>query len=180
MLGRDQLYYVSLCEDHDSIRLAITPDEDGKVKPQSLQERWRLIEDFNAKLIETTKTYMPASELPLRYVPCSQCTDLHLRLDDIRATDKPLRCSEGKLPDDYYSDLRQYHGKAYINACMYLAIIHLCSSLYHLLTMTICISYSVDFKTLNEAATTGMHFDKVDCFCVKYLLAYQYLGYINQ
>ena len=32
VLGRDQLYYVSLCEDHDSIRLAITPEEDVKVK----------------------------------------------------------------------------------------------------------------------------------------------------
>ena len=110
VLGHDQLYYVSLCEDHDSIRLAIIPDEFGKVKPQSLQERWRLIEDFHAKLIETTKTYMPASELPQRYVPCSQCSNLHLRLDDIRATHKPLRCIKGRLPDDYYSDLRQYQG----------------------------------------------------------------------
>ena len=110
VLGRDQLYYVSLCEDHDSIRLAITPDEDGIVKSQSLKERWMLIEDFHAKLIENTKTYMPASELPQRYVPCSHCSDLHLSLDDIRATDKPLRCIEGKLPDNYYSDLRQYQG----------------------------------------------------------------------
>ena len=29
VLGHDQLYYVSLSEDHHSIRLAITPDEDG-------------------------------------------------------------------------------------------------------------------------------------------------------
>ena len=110
VLGHDQLYYVSLCEDRDSIRLAITPDEDGIVKSQGLQERWRLIEDFNAKLIETTKTYMPASELPQRYVPCSKCSNLHFKLDVIRATHKPLRCIKGKLPDNYYCDLRQYEG----------------------------------------------------------------------
>ena len=110
VLGRDQLYYVSLCEHHDSIRLAITPDEDGIVKPQGLQERWRLIEEFNAKLIETTKAFMPASDPPQCYVPCSQCSDLHFKLDDIRATDKPLRCFKGKLSEDYYSDIRQYQG----------------------------------------------------------------------
>ena len=110
VLGHDQLYYVSLCEDHDSIRLAITPDEDGIVKPKGIQERWRLIEEFNAKLIETIKTYMPASELPRPYIPCSKCSDLHLMLDDIRATNKPLRCVKGKLPEDYYSDIRHFQG----------------------------------------------------------------------
>ena len=110
VLGHDQLYYVSLCGHHNSIRLAITPDEDGIVKPQGLQERWRLIEEFNAKLIETTKAFMPASNLPQHYVPCSQCSDLHFKLDDIRATDKQLRCFKGKLSEDYYSDIRQYQG----------------------------------------------------------------------
>ena len=50
VLGYDQLYYVNLCEDECSIRLAITPDEDEIITPQSLQERWKLIEDFDAKL----------------------------------------------------------------------------------------------------------------------------------
>ena len=61
VLGCDQLYYVSLSEDHHSIRLAIIPDEDGIVTPQGLQERWKLIEEFNTKLIETVKAFMPAS-----------------------------------------------------------------------------------------------------------------------
>ena len=113
VLGRDQLYYVSLCEDHNSIRLAIIPDEDGIVKSHGLKERWRLIDDFNDRLIETTKTFMPASDPPQRYVPCSQCSDLHFKLDDIRATDKPLRCLKGKLPEDYYSDIRQLQGIYY-------------------------------------------------------------------
>ena len=111
VLGRDQLYYVSLCEDHDSIRLAITPEEDAKVKLEGVQERWELIEYFNSKLMEIVKTYMPASNKPTRYIPCSRCPKLHLKLDEIRKSDKPLRCARGRLAEDYYSDLRQHKGK---------------------------------------------------------------------
>ena len=110
VLGHDQLYYVSLCEDH-SIRLAITPDDDGIiVAPRGLQERWNLIEEFNAKLMKTVISFMPSSDLPQRYIPCSFCPNLHLKLDDIRANDKPLHCFQGRLRTDYYRDLRQYQG----------------------------------------------------------------------
>jgi len=110
VLGRDQLYYVSLCKDHHSIRLAITPDEDGIITSQGLQERWKMIEEFNVKLIEIVKAFMPASDLPQRFIPCSLCPNLHLKLDNIRVDDKQLYCFNGKLPKDYYSDLRQYQG----------------------------------------------------------------------
>ena len=50
VLGYDQLSYLNLCEDECSIRLAITPDEDEIITLQSLQESWKLIEDFDAKL----------------------------------------------------------------------------------------------------------------------------------
>ena len=116
VLGHDQLYYVSLCEEQHSIRLAITPDEDEIVSPQGLQERWKLIEDFNAKLMETVKAFMPASHLPQCFIPCGLCSNVHLKLDDIRADHKPLRCFKGKLPKDDYSDLRQYQG---IYICSY-------------------------------------------------------------
>ena len=118
VLGYDQLYYVSLCEDHNSIRLAITPDDDGVVTPQGLQERWRLIEEFNDKLMSAVKAFMPAADLPRRYIPCCWCPNLHLNLDAIRA-DKPsaLHCKDGKLPKDYYSDLRQYQGSYYLGIC---------------------------------------------------------------
>ena len=121
VLGYDQLYYVSLSEDHYSIRLAITPDDDGVVTSQGLQERWKLIEEFNAKLMETVKAFMPASQLPQCFIPCGLCPILHLKLDDIRADDKPLHCFSGKLPKDYYSDLRQYQG-SYI--CSYYYVAH--------------------------------------------------------
>lgn len=111
VLGSEQLYYVSLCEDHDSIRLAITPDDNVTVTLKGFQERWKLVEDFNFKLVETVRTYMPASNLPQRYIPCSKCTKLHLKLDDIRKNDRPLRCfHSGRLEENYYSDLRKYQG----------------------------------------------------------------------
>ena len=110
VLGCNQLYYVSLSKDHHSIRLAITPDEDGIVKPLGLQERWELIEEFNSKLMETVKAFMPASRLPQSFIPCILCAKLHLKLKDIRANDKPLHCVNGKLPKEYYSDLRRYTG----------------------------------------------------------------------
>ena len=111
VLGHDQLYFVSLCEDLDSIRLAIALDEDVAVTSQGLQERWKLIEDFNTKLKETVKTFMPASDAPQRYVPCSRCSKLHLKLDDIRKSSQPLHCVRGRLAEDYYSDLRKYEGR---------------------------------------------------------------------
>ena len=110
VLGSDQLYYVSLCDHHHSIRLAITPDEDGIVTSQGLQERWKIIEYFNTKLMETIKVFHPAADLPQCYIPCCRCSNLHLRLHDLRADDKRLHCFHGKLPKDYYSDLRQYQG----------------------------------------------------------------------
>ena len=117
VLGRDQLYYVSLFEDHDSIRLAITPDEDGVVAPEGLRERWELIEEFKAQLAVAVKAFMPASQPPKCYIPCSLCPNLHLELDNIRADDKPLRCTNGKLSKDYYSDLRQYQGIYTLSDC---------------------------------------------------------------
>ena len=118
VLGRDQLYYVSLCEDHNSIRLAITPDDDGTVTTQGVKARWDLIEYLNNKLMETVKTFMPASDLPQRYIPCGRCPKLHdhLKLDHIRKNDKPLHCDRGKLAEDYYSDLRKYQGN-HIRSC---------------------------------------------------------------
>ena len=119
VLGYDQLYYLNLCEDECSIRLAITPDEDEMITPQSLQERWKLIEDFDAKLREIVKAFMPASDLPQRYIPCSLCPNLHIKLDNARADDRPLRCFHGKLPKDYYSDLRKLQGYNCIYNCAF-------------------------------------------------------------
>ena len=110
VLGIDQYYYVSLSDEKDSIRLAITPDEDGVVGAEGKQNRWNLVEFCRDKLKEITTTFMPASAPPECYIPCSLCLNLHLKLDEIRATQLPLRCSRGKLARDYYQSLRQRPG----------------------------------------------------------------------
>ena len=110
VLGSDQYYYVSLSDEKDGIRLAISPDEDGVVSIAGLQNRWDLIEFFSTKLKEITATFMPASAPPECYIPCSKCPHLHLKLDDIRINEMQLRCSRGKLPPDYYKCLRQKPG----------------------------------------------------------------------
>ncbi|XP_065911265.1 uncharacterized protein [Dysidea avara] len=108
VLGIDQYYYVSLSDEKDSIRLAITPDEYGVVSAVGLQNRWNLVTLFCAKLKETMATFMPASAPPECYIPCNLCPKLHLKLDEIRANQMPLCCSRGKLAPDYYQSLRQY------------------------------------------------------------------------
>ena len=128
VLGYDQLYYVSLCEDHHSIRLAITPDGVEEVTPQGFQERWKLIEEFNAKLLKTVKAFMPSSTAPRRYIPCSLCPKLHLKLEEARADDKPLHCVNGRLPNDYYNDLREHQGSIY--TYMYWHAVHYISDVY--------------------------------------------------
>ena len=110
VLGIDQYYYVSLSGGKDSIRLAITPDEDGVVSAVGLQNRWNLVEFFSDKLKETTETFMPASAPPECYIPCNLCPKLHLKLDEFRANQLPLHCSKGKLALGYYQSLRQYPG----------------------------------------------------------------------
>ncbi|XP_065902538.1 uncharacterized protein [Dysidea avara] len=106
VLGSDQYYYVS--NDNDCIRLVVSPDEDGVVSVAGLQDRWNLIAFFSTKLMEISATFMPASAPPECYIPCSLCPNLHLKLDEIRANQKPLRCLKGKLHPDYYKHLRQY------------------------------------------------------------------------
>jgi len=110
VLGIDQYYYVSLSDEKDSIRLAIAPDEYGVVGAEGMQNRWNLVEFCRDKLKEITATFMPASAPPECYIPCSLCPKLHLKLDEIRATQLPLGCSRGKLARDYYQSIRQCPG----------------------------------------------------------------------
>ena len=114
VLGIDQYYYVSLSDEKDCIRLAITPDERDVVSITGLQNRWNLVEFFSAKLQKITATFMPASSPPECYIPCSLCPKLHLKLDEIRANQMPLCCFRGRLAPDYYLGLRQYPGNFFI------------------------------------------------------------------
>ena len=108
VLGDDQYYYISLCEDQGSICLIMTPDENEQVSDAGLEVRRDLINHINTTLISIIKSISKVSgefQLPVAYVPCPQCDKLHITLEIVCAAKKrALRCKT-KLPLGYYSDL---------------------------------------------------------------------------
>ena len=110
VLADDQYYYVSLCEQQDSICLIMTPDERGIISETGLEERRELVKFFNVILVNIVKSLSKKSEeiqLPIAHVPCPQCYNLHFTLEVVCATKKrALRCKT-KIPLDYYSDLAE-------------------------------------------------------------------------
>lgn len=114
VLGEDQYYYVSLCEEQDSICLIMTPDENGIITDIGLKERRELHKFFDATLINVVKSLSKKSEeiqLPIAHVPCPQCDKLHFRLEVVCATRKrALRCKT-KIPLSYCSDLAEKGSK---------------------------------------------------------------------
>ena len=110
VLGDNQYYYVSLCEEQDSICLIITPDESGVITTIDLEERKQLVNFFGVTLVKIVKSLSKMSEeikLPVAHVPCPHCNELHIELEVVCATKKrPLRCKT-KIPLNYYSDLAE-------------------------------------------------------------------------
>ena len=110
ILGEEQYYYISLCEDRDSVRLIMTPDENGITTDAGYEERRELIKFFQHILVRIVKSLSKISEgiqLPIAYVPCPQCDELHIQLDMVVSTrQRCLRCKT-KLPPGYYCDLAE-------------------------------------------------------------------------
>ena len=109
VLADDQYYYVSLCEEQDSICLIMTPDENGIITEAGLEERRDLVKFFNVTLVNIVKSLSKKSEeilLPIAHVPCPQCYKLHFTLEFVCATKRALRCNT-KIPLGYYSDLAE-------------------------------------------------------------------------
>ena len=106
-LGSNQKYYISRCEEKQSIQLTITM---VGVDEEHIEERSNLINDVEKSLDDIMKVFMPATkERPSLLIPCKFCAELHVSLDDAcsgktifcpNANDKPLPCG-------YYSDLLQ-------------------------------------------------------------------------
>jgi len=120
ILGDDQVYYIGLCDRHESIIVSIAPEDDDKpVTRVGLQERLELIVFIRTKLLELITTFMKASGPPIPYMPCTRCYQPHIALDDIVGSSKALRCRDHKkLNMDYYSGLRQCHGEeCLLNTC---------------------------------------------------------------
>ena len=106
-LGANQKYYISRCEEKQSIQLTITVVGDDE---DHIKERRDLINDIIKLLNDIMKVYMPATkEKPLLLIPCELCQALHIPLDDVRS-DKTIFCpnaNDQPLSDGYYSDLLQ-------------------------------------------------------------------------
>ena len=109
VLGDNQYYYISLCEDLDTIRLIMTPDESGIITDAGLEERRKLLKHFRKSLFTIAKSLSKLPEdiqKPIALIPCPQCNGLHLQLDLVCNAKRSVRCIT-KLPPDYYSDLAE-------------------------------------------------------------------------
>ena len=103
-LGSHQKYYISHCEETDSILLTITV-VGGDV--DSIREREELINDVTKLLDDVMKVFMPAAKRPILFVPCPLCLTLHISLHDVQSGNTifcPLS-DDTALPIGYYSDI---------------------------------------------------------------------------
>ena len=106
-LGADQKYYISRCEEKQSIQLTITVVGDDEIH---IAERKSLIDVIKNILHDIMKEFMRATkERPLLQIPCPLCRKLHIGLDQA-SSGKAIFCGNAKderLPQGYYSELLQ-------------------------------------------------------------------------
>ena len=103
-LGRHQKYYISRCEEKDSIQLTITVVGDDMI---SVRERRELIDHVTQLLDDIMKVFMPEVKKPMLMVPCPLCPILHITLGEVSSGDT-IFCAQSDdacLPHYYYGDL---------------------------------------------------------------------------
>jgi len=108
VLGAGQYYCVSLAEEKHSIKLSIILLPASK---SSSDERKELLHFFQGKLQGMVAEFMPATELPVGYIPCFYCDHLHVEVEllldgeqqDCPAVDKPI-------PPYHYQSLHSDQG----------------------------------------------------------------------
>ena len=103
-LGLHQKYYISRCQEKQSIQLTITVSgNDAKC----VKERAKLIDDVTKLLADIMEVFMPAAKRPVLFVPCPLCHILHITLKQVYegyAVICPLSGDDSVL-HSYYSDL---------------------------------------------------------------------------
>ena len=107
-LGRHQKYYISRCEEKQSIQLTITVKGDDR---RSVEERRELIDDVTQLLDDIMKVFMREVKKPTLMVPCPWCPILHITLSEV-STGHTIFCpqsNDAPLPLDYYADLIPSH-----------------------------------------------------------------------
>ena len=112
-LGAHQKYYISRCEEKQSIQLTITVAGNDA---ESVKERSEIIKEVAAMLGRIMKVFMPAAKSPDIMIPCSKCDKLHIELKHVRGRET-IYCpsyDDNPLADGYYSDLLSAVGKKII------------------------------------------------------------------
>ena len=104
-LGRHQKYYISRCEEKQSIQLTITVKGDDM---RSARERRELIDDVTQLLDDIMKVFMREVKKPTLMVPCPFCPTLHITLSEVPTGDTiycPQSSGDAETPQGYYGDL---------------------------------------------------------------------------
>ena len=105
-LGNHQKYYISQCEEKQSIQLTITVRGDDR---RSVEEIRELIDDVAQLLDDIMKVFMREVKKPTLMVPCPLCPILHITLNELstgqtifcpQCNDAPL-CSADQLSGDH-------------------------------------------------------------------------------
>ena len=103
-LGFHQKYYISRCQEKQSIQLTITMSENDA---KCVKERAELIDDVTKLLTDIMEVFMPAAERPVLLVPCLLCPILHITLKQVYEGYTVFCPSSGddSVLHDYYRDL---------------------------------------------------------------------------
>ena len=105
-LGCHQKYYISRCEEKQSIQLIITVKGDER----SARERRELISDVTQLLDNIMKVFMKEEKKPTIMVPCPLCPILHITLSEVytgdtiycpKCDDAALHSSSDQLSGDH-------------------------------------------------------------------------------
>lgn len=103
VLGRDQYFSISLCEQQYSIRLSFILLPGAQ---HSADRRIELLQYFQCKLEMVMEDFMKASTKPVAYIPCCFCDELHVEFQRLLEREQQHCASVGKpLPDEHYRDL---------------------------------------------------------------------------
>ena len=104
-LGAHQKYYITRCEEKQSIQLTITVVGNDK---NSIRERNELIDDISQQMDNIMKLFMPAVEYrPAVLFPCPLCSTLHITLAKVRngSTIFCARNSDTAVDPEYFGNL---------------------------------------------------------------------------
>ena len=103
VLGRDQYYCITVCEEKDGIQLSFILLSGGH---HSADQRIDLLLYFQRKLEMVMEDFMQASTKPVAYIPCCFCDELHVELQRlIRGQQQHCASVRKPLPDEHYLDL---------------------------------------------------------------------------